>query len=119
MVEGCRRLDVGTALLLEDRLLPLEIGEVDHQQAAPPLIVERPQHRMALADEQASARPQELRHDLPPAADRRQPAERSDAGVDEGEPLAPENPRMSPSRGTSKPTTRLMKCWSSTNRSTE
>ena len=45
---------------------------------------------MALADEQASAGPQEVGDDLTPTVDVGQPAERADARVDEVEATAPE-----------------------------
>jgi SAM-dependent methyltransferase len=46
-----------------DRLLELEVRVVDDEQAILARLVQRPQHRMALSDEQAAARRQQLRHD--------------------------------------------------------
>ena len=54
-------------------------------------IVERPEHRVALAHEEAAAGPEQPRHDLPPALDVGQPAERADPREDEVEPPCAED----------------------------
>ena len=71
-------------LVPDERLGRLEVRVLDRQPLV--AIVERPEHRVALAHEEAAARPEQPRHDSPPAMDVGQPAERADAREDEVEP---------------------------------
>ncbi len=83
-------LDVGAVLVPDHRLGLLEVRVLDGEDAIGPRVAERPEHGMALADEEPPARPQETRDDLGPACDVGQPAERADAREDEVEALAAE-----------------------------
>ena len=84
-------LDVGAGVLEDQRLLPLEIGVPHHQQVVLARVVQRPQHRVALTQEQPPAGPQQVSDHLGPAADVRQPAQRADTGEHQVKSPAPEH----------------------------
>ena len=90
---GLRELDVGLdvrpGLVPDERLGGLEVRVLDREPVRP--IVERPQHRVGLAHEEASAGPEQARHDIAPALDVGQPAERADPREDEVEAALPED----------------------------
>ena len=62
-----------------------EVGELDDNELVRAFITHRPQHRVALAHEKETSRLQQLGDHLGPASDVGQPAQCSDAGVDEVE----------------------------------
>ena len=79
-------LDIGPGLVPHHRVGLLEVGVTDrHGALRPGRVGHRPQHRVALADEQPTAWAQQGRHRLGPVADPRQPAQRPDAGIDQVE----------------------------------
>ena len=91
--------DVGSAhggrpgvagLLVEAHAIGLEVRVLDDEQAIRPRITERPEDGVTLPNEQSSARPQEIGHDLRPAPDARQPAQGADAGIHEIKPVCAE-----------------------------
>ena len=69
----------------------LEVGVVEHEEPVGTRLGQGPEHRMALADEEAAAWAEQGRDDLRPAADIRQPAERADPRVDEIEAACSED----------------------------
>ena len=87
-----RGLDVGARLVPLQRLGGLEVGEADDDGIGYPL-VDRPHRRVALAQEEPTTRGEQGGDDLGPAMDVRQPAERTDAGVDEVEGMAGQHVR--------------------------
>jgi hypothetical protein len=74
---GC---DVGGCVVPDQWLGYLEVGERDLDPVGD-AIVDRPHHRVALAQEQPSARAQQAINDLGPATDVGEPAQRPDPGV--------------------------------------
>jgi hypothetical protein len=82
---------VGAVIVEHRRLRPLEVGVLHHQQPVLALVGQRPQHGVALAQEQPPARRQQRRHHVGPAADVRQPAQGADPRVHQPEPAPPEH----------------------------
>ncbi len=80
-------LDIRAGLVEDQRLRPLEVGVLQHEQVVVPAVGGGPQHRMALAHEQPPAGPQQARHHPGPAGDVGQPAQRADPRVHEVEGL--------------------------------
>ena len=76
-------LDVRPGLVPDERLGRLEVRVLDREPVRP--IVERPENGVGLAHEEAPSGPEEPRHDIPPAVDVGQPAERADPREDEVE----------------------------------
>ncbi len=85
VLEGRVGLDVRAGLVPDQRLRPLEVRVLDREHAVGAGVVEGPEHRVALAEEQPPAGPQQFGDDPGPAADVRQPAQGADAGEDEVE----------------------------------
>ena len=79
----CRH--VGAAFGPDERLLALEVGVLDRQQPVRPSLLQRPQHRMPLADEKPPPWAQQAGHDARPAPDAGQPAQCANPGVHEVE----------------------------------
>ena len=73
--------NVRAVVVVDQRLDPLEVGEVDGEGVGPPL-VHRPEHRVALANEQPPSRAKQRGNHLSPAGHIGQPAQRTDPGVD-------------------------------------
>ena len=78
-------LDVGRRIGPEHRLRGFEVREPQRQQVGP-LVVDRPQRRVAVPDEQPAAGGQQLGDQRTPARDVGQPADRADPGVHQVEP---------------------------------
>ena len=73
--------DYAFARFVEDqRLGPLEVGVVDDEQAVRAGVVQGPEHRVALTQEQPSAGPQQPGHDVSPPPHVGQPAQCADPG---------------------------------------
>jgi hypothetical protein len=66
----------------------LEVRVLDHEQPVVAGVAHRLEHRVAVADEQPPARPEQGGDDGRPPADVGKPVQRPDAGVDEVEALA-------------------------------
>jgi hypothetical protein len=71
-------------------LLLLEVWLLQDEQVVVAFVVQRPQDRVPLADEQAPAGLQQRGHGPGPAPDVGEPAQRADAGVHQVEPRAAE-----------------------------
>src|SRR5215470_8716075 len=80
-------LDIGAPLVEDHRLVPLDVGILQHEQVVVPALIERPQHRVALADEQPPAHAQQGGDHTRPAGDVGQPAQRADPRVHQVERL--------------------------------
>ena len=74
---------IGPGEVGDHRLGLLKVRVPDHQQVIGTLVVERPEHRMPLADEQPSARPQQVTDHRSPAPYGGQPAQRADPGINQ------------------------------------
>ena len=84
-------LHVGAALVPEDRLGLLEVGQLEHEQAVGAHVGERPENGVPLADVEPAAGSQQRGDDPGPAPHVGQPAEGADARVDEIERPLVEN----------------------------
>ena len=72
---------VGGVLFEGPRHRPFEVGEFDLEVTAAAFPIERPHHWVALPHQERASRLREPGHDLGPALDVREPADRSDTGV--------------------------------------